>query len=110
MQDAGEADIPGVTVNLTDCAGNVLASDVTERHRLREQLLRSQKLDSLGRLAGGIAHDFNNLLMNIQGNTSLMLFELNNTHPHFELLKNIEKQVKSGAQLTKCGLALYGNV
>ena len=72
-----------------------------ERHKLQVQFQQAQRFEALGTLAGGIAHDFNNLLMNIQGNTSLMLFELNNTHPHFELLKNIEKQVKSGAQLTK---------
>jgi PAS domain S-box-containing protein len=72
-----------------------------ERRKLEVQFQQAQRFEALGTLAGGIAHDFNNLLMNIQGNTSLMLFELNNTHPYFELLKNIEKQVKSGAQLTR---------
>ncbi|MGW8302493.1 MAG: PAS domain S-box protein [Desulfobacterales bacterium] len=72
-----------------------------ERRKLEVQFQQAQRFEALGTLAGGIAHDFNNLLMNIQGNTSLMLFELNKTHPHFELLKNIEKQVKSGAQLTR---------
>jgi PAS domain S-box-containing protein len=72
-----------------------------ERRKLEVQFQQAQRFEALGTLAGGIAHDFNNLLMNIQGNTSLMLFELNNSHPHFELLKNIEKQVKSGAQLTR---------
>jgi two-component system, cell cycle sensor histidine kinase and response regulator CckA len=39
-----------------------IAQDIAERRRLQEQVLRSQRLDSVGRLAGGIAHDLNNIL------------------------------------------------
>ncbi len=48
-----------------------ITRDVTERKKLEEDLLRVQKLDSIGVLAGGIAHDFNNLLTGIMGNISL---------------------------------------
>ena len=72
-----------------------------ERRKLEVQFQQAQRFEALGTLAGGIAHDFNNLLMNIQGNTSLILFDIDETHPYFEALKNIERQVKSGAQLTR---------
>ena len=67
---------------------------------MEAQLIQAQKMEAIGTLAGGIAHDFNNLLMVIQGNVSLMLLDLNPTHPHYEMLKTIEKQVQSGSKLT----------
>ncbi|MDY6953687.1 MAG: response regulator, partial [Thermodesulfobacteriota bacterium] len=74
--------------------------DVTEQRRLEAQLQQAQKMKSIGTLAGGIAHDFNNLLMGIQGNVSLMLMHLDSTHPHYERLRRIDRQVESGARLT----------
>ncbi len=39
----------------------------------RENLLRSARLEAVGRLAGGVAHDFNNLVMIIKGYSDLLL-------------------------------------
>ena len=82
--------------------------DVTERvlaerqiKKLQEQMLHSKKMEAIGTLAGGIAHDFNNLLMGIQGNVSLMLMDLDTGNPHYERLRNIEQQIRRGADLTR---------
>jgi PAS domain S-box-containing protein len=74
--------------------------DITKSKHLEAQFQQAQKLEAVGTLAGGIAHDFNNLLMGIQGNVSLMLMDMDSTHPYYERLKKIEKQVQSGARLT----------
>ncbi|MBW1695367.1 MAG: PAS domain S-box protein [Deltaproteobacteria bacterium] len=74
--------------------------DMTDRKRLEGQLQHAQRMEAIGTLAGGIAHDFNNLLMAIQGNASLILSDMDDTHPWYEYLRNIERLVKSGAKLT----------
>ncbi len=74
--------------------------DITKSKRLEAQFQQAQKMEAIGTLAGGIAHDFNNLLMGAQGNISLMLMDIDSSHPHYERLKNIEKQIQSGAKLT----------
>jgi PAS domain S-box-containing protein len=71
-----------------------------ERKKLTVQLQQAQKMEAIGTLAGGIAHDFNNLLMAIQGNVSLILFDMEAAHPHHRILVNIENLIRSGADLT----------
>ena len=74
--------------------------DISEKQRLEIQLQQAQKMESIGTLAGGIAHNFNNLLMGIQGNTSMMLLNIDSGNPRHKNLKNIEKLVENGAKLT----------
>jgi len=78
----------------------MVLDDVSERRSIEAQFHHAQRMEAVGTLAGGIAHDFNNLLMVIQGNISLMLFDLDPKHPFYERLKSIEKQVQSGSRLT----------
>lgn len=51
-----------------------VVKDITERKKLELELLKAQKLDSLGKLSGGLAHEFNNLLTVILSNVSLAVF------------------------------------
>jgi PAS domain S-box-containing protein len=94
-----EGELVGIRGFIIDLTDRKRAEE--ERIKLEAQFQQAQRLETIGTLAGGIAHDFNNLLMSIQGNTSLMLFDIDSTQSNYELLKNIEKQIEKGAKLTK---------
>jgi len=79
--------------------------DITDRKRLEEQVLQSQKLESLGRLAGGIAHDFNNLLTIINGYSDLLLQGLDAESSVRHGLAEIYNAGRRGAELTQQLLA-----
>ena len=79
----------------------MVARDVTERIKLEEELLRSQKLESVGLLAGGIAHDFNNILTTILGNISLAKMQVKPDDELFDLLKEAETASIRAQTLTK---------
>jgi signal transduction histidine kinase len=79
--------------------------DITDHKRLEEQMLQSQKLESLGRLAGGIAHDFNNLLMVILGYSELLLADPSLPQSTLTRLGEIRNAGERGAELTQQLLA-----
>ncbi len=83
-------------------------SDITERKKSEEQLLQTQKLESLGILAGGIAHDFNNLLTGVLGNASLALSELDPGSPARQNIADVIESSERAAQLTHQMLAYAG--
>ena len=54
----------------------------------REGMLRSARLEAVGRLAGGVAHDFNNLVMIIKGYSDMLLDSATpQSRPHIEEIK-----------------------
>jgi PAS domain S-box-containing protein len=79
--------------------------DITERKRISEQLLQSQKMEAIGTLAGGIAHDFNNILATIMGYSSFLSVKVQGQEEVSEGLKAIEKSAFRASELTSQLLA-----
>ena len=77
-----------------------LVMDVTDRRQLEEQLLQSQKLEAIGRLAGGVAHDFNNLLTGILGYAGFALKSIAPGHAAWHDITEIERAGVRAAALT----------
>ncbi len=78
-----------------------VARDISERKRMQDELVKAQRLESLGVLAGGIAHDFNNILTGILGNISLMLYQLDPSDSLAGRLASCEKAAIRASELTQ---------
>jgi len=82
-----------------------LGFDITERKQLEEQLLQSQKMEAVGRLAGGVAHDFNNILTAIMGYSDVLLEKLPPEDPLRRFPEGILETVDRASNLTNQLLA-----
>jgi two-component system cell cycle sensor histidine kinase/response regulator CckA len=76
-----------------------------KRIKLEHQLMQSQKLESIGRLAGGVAHDYNNMLSVIIGYTELAMETLGPEAPLHGHLKEILSAAMRSTDITKQLLA-----
>ncbi len=79
--------------------------DISKEQVLEEQLLQSQKLETVGRLAGGISHDFNNMLGIILGNTQLAKMRVQANDKIFEYCSEIEHATSRAAGFVRQLLA-----
>jgi len=94
-----------IMVSLTKYLGRTASigtiKDITEKRRIESDMLKAQKLESLGILAGGIAHDFNNILTVILGNLSIARTSPNLDGETKEILSDGIQATKRAQDLTK---------
>jgi len=79
--------------------------DVTEKKKVEQKLIQSQKMEAVGQLTGGLAHDFNNLLGVVIGNLDLIQEELPKDHPAQPLIQTAIEASLRGSHLNKSLLA-----
>ena len=79
----------------------VILTDITERELLHNELVKMQKLESIGVLAGGIAHDFNNILTGIMGNLSYARLMIETGHAADSSLESAERASARATDLTR---------
>ena len=82
-----------------------VVEDVSQRKQLESQLLQSQKMEAIGRLAGGVAHDFNNMLTVINGFADLLIKKLAGEPSLRQQAQGIRKAGERAAGLTSQLLA-----
>jgi signal transduction histidine kinase/CheY-like chemotaxis protein len=77
-----------------------VARRTEERRSLEDQLIQSQKMEAVGRLAGGVAHDFNNLLTVILGYNDLLREQAGNDVEAAEYVQEIQRAAERASALT----------
>lgn len=74
--------------------------DITEKEKMEQEIIKNQKLESIGLLAGGIAHDFNNLLAAISSYVSLVRLHSDKNNNSYQYLRDIEGIIENAKGLT----------
>jgi len=72
--------------------------DVTDKLKMEEQIIQSQKMETIGTLAGGLAHDFNNVLAGITSTLSILRYEMDREKSLdiVKLSRHLDTMEKSG--------------
>ncbi len=76
-----------------------VVQDITEKKKLEEQLVRSEKLSAVGQLVAGVAHEFNNVLMILKGNLEILKLGGASGDESAEILDILGKQVDRGCDI-----------
>jgi PAS domain S-box-containing protein len=79
----------------------VVFKDITAEHKSEAELLKENKLESVGLLAGGIAHDYNNILTAMIGNIALARTSLDSRDTILSRLDALEKSAMRAKDLTQ---------
>lgn len=79
----------------------VILRDITEKRRAEAQLLRAQRLESVGTLAGGLAHDLNNILAPIMVSVRFLERRLANDPEGLECVAMLEQLADRGANIVR---------
>jgi two-component system, cell cycle sensor histidine kinase and response regulator CckA len=82
-----------------------IKEDISDRKLLEAQLLQSQKMETVGRLAGGVAHDFNNMLSVIIGCAQLAMLRVPEGDKIWQYLNQISKAAARSSDITRQLLA-----
>ncbi len=78
-----------------------LYEDISEKKRLEQEMVKSQKLESIALLAGGIAHDFNNLVSGLMANLSMVRFYEKNNKQVLDVLTKAENACLRARDMTQ---------
>ncbi len=77
----------------------IVIEDITERLRLEQQLLQSEKLSSIGLLAAGVAHEVNTPLTGISSYVQMLLKQMPEADPRYKLLVKIQQQAERASTI-----------
>lgn len=75
--------------------------NITDRIKLMNEVIKIQKLESIGMLAGGIAHEFNNLFTAILSNIALAKLNMPENTVAYQRLTATERSIWTARNLTQ---------
>lgn len=76
-----------------------VAIDISERHKLQEELNQAIKMKAIGLMAGGVAHDLNNILSGVVSYPELLLMKLPEDSEHRPAVEAIRKSGIQAAEV-----------